>query len=261
VADTVAGMGTSFAYLDHPGPIPFAHRGGTAAWPENTFAAFEHAVSLGYRYLETDVHRTLDGVVVAFHDDVLDRVTDRGGAVARMRWSEVRAARVAGAHEIVRLDDLLAAFPDRHFNIDPKHDAVVEPLAEVIRRARAVDRVCVGSFRDARTDRIRQLLGPSLCTAGGRLAVARMRLATMGGGTRSPAFACVQVPPAVRSLPLVDRRFLRSAERSGIAVHVWTINEADAMHRLLDLGVDGIMSDDTVLLRDVLRSRGQWHAA
>jgi glycerophosphoryl diester phosphodiesterase len=256
-------MGTRFAFLDHPGPIPFAHRGGTGAWPENTLAAFEHAVSLGYRYLETDVHRTADGVVVAFHDSVLDRVTDHRGEIARLRWSELRTVRVAGGHEIVRLDELLEAFPDRLFNIDPKHDAVVEPLADVIRRAAAVDRVCIGSFRDARVARVRSLLGPRLCTSAGTRAVARLRL---GARSRSAAgtsrsFACVQVPPTVGSLRLVDARFLRAAHRAGVAVHVWTVNEEAGMRRLLDLGVDGIMSDDTALLREVLVSRGEWHPA
>ena len=85
-----------FAYLDWPGPIPWAHRGGASEVPENTMPAFEHAVGLGYRYVETDVHRTSDGALLAFHDDVLDRVTDRTGVIAELPWSVVREARVDG---------------------------------------------------------------------------------------------------------------------------------------------------------------------
>ena len=94
-------------FLDHPGPLAFAHRGGAGEWPENTMPAFEHAVGLGYRYVETDVHATADGVLVAFHDDALDRVTDRTGKIADLPWSYVAEARVDGREPIPRLDDLL----------------------------------------------------------------------------------------------------------------------------------------------------------
>ena len=90
-------MTAEFAFLDHPGPIAFAHRGGAGDWPENTMPAFAGAVALGYRYVETDVHVTADGVLLAFHDDRLDRVTDRAGVVRELPWSEVRQARVDGS--------------------------------------------------------------------------------------------------------------------------------------------------------------------
>jgi glycerophosphoryl diester phosphodiesterase len=250
------------AFLDHPGPIAFAHRGGAGEVPENTMAAFDHAVSLGYRYLETDVHVTRDGVLLAFHDHVLDRVTDRRGVVAEMSWAEIRRARIAGSHEIARLDELLDAFPDRRFNIDPKHDAAVDPLVEVIRRANAIERVCVAAFSDARVARVRRMLGPTLCTGGGPRDIARLRLASAGMPLRAAAVApCVQIPPRVRRVPLADRRFVAHARRSGVAVHVWTVDDPDEMHRLLDVGVGGIMTDRPAVLRDVLIARGEWHPA
>src|SRR5688572_1897868 len=119
-------------YLDHPGVIAFAHRGGALDGPENTMAAFARAVDLGYRYVETDVHATADGVLVAFHDDRIDRVTDRTGAIADLPWAEVRAARI-GTEPIPLFEDLLGAWPHLRVNVDPKHDAAVAPLAEVIR--------------------------------------------------------------------------------------------------------------------------------
>ena len=247
------------AFLDHPGPLAFAHRGGAALNPENTWASFGHAVDLGYRYLETDARVTSDGVVLAFHDATLDRMCDRTGEITRLPWSEVRRARIAGEHVPVRMDELLEAHPDVRINIDAKDDAVLEPLARVLERADALERVCIASFSDARLVRARRLLGSGLCVAGGPRAVARIRLSPGGRGIRPMWVACVQVPVKLRSMTLVDSRFLRAAARSGVAVHVWTIDDAHEITRLLDLGVTGIMTDRPDVLRDVLVARGEWH--
>lgn len=249
-------MAAPYPYLDHPGPIPFAHRGGAGDFPENTMAAFEHAVALGYRYLETDVHTTSDGEVVVFHDDVLDRVTDRSGRVADLPWSEVRRARIGEAGEPVpRLADLLATWPDARINIDLKHDATVDPLVEVLRSTGAYDRVCAAAFSDARLRRFRRLTGHQVCTATGPREVARLRLRLPG----SPAGACAQVPRRYGGIRIVDAAFVASAHSRGLPVHVWTIDDEPTMDRLLDLGVDGIMTDRPALLRSVLERRGQWH--
>ena len=245
-------------FLDHPGPIAVAHRGGAGVHPENTMEAFAHAVSLGYRYLETDAHLTHDGHVIAFHDERLDRVTDRFGRVGERTLAEIREARIGGTCEVVVLEELLAAFPDQRVNIDPKSDAVVEPLARLLGRTKAVDRVCIGSFSDARLAKLRGLLGHALCTSGGPRAIACLRLASMGVPVPVPAMGCVQVPVRARGVPIVDARFVRAAHRRHLAVHVWTIDDPVEMHRLLDLGVDGIMTDQPAELRAVLRDRGAW---
>lgn len=253
-------MPSRLPFLDHPGPIPFAHRGGAGDWPENTMPAFEGAVALGYRYLETDVHVTADGVLLAFHDDVLDRVTDRVGLIRELPWAEVSRARVDGREPIPRFDELLAAWPDVRINIDPKHDSAVDALAEAIEAADAVDRVCIGSFSDRRIARLRARLGPRLCTSLGPKGVARLRAASYGlPAGRFPA-ACVQVPVRQGRVTLVDERFVRTAHHHGLAVHIWTIDEPAEMTDLLDLGVDGIMTDRPAVLRDVLESRAQWFA-
>src|SRR3990170_5017497 len=132
----------AYPFLDWSGPIPFAHRGGASEAPENTMPAFEHAIRLGYRYLETEVHVTSDGELLAFHDDRLDRVTDATGLIAALPWATVQRARVDGREPIPRFEDLLGAFPEARVNVDPKHDAAVEPLAEVLRRTGAAGRVC-----------------------------------------------------------------------------------------------------------------------
>ena len=243
-------------FLDHPGPLAFAHRGGADDAPENTLRAFASAVALGYRYLETDAHLTADGVVVAFHDDRLDRVTDRAGVIAELPWSAVAEARVGG-EAIPTLEELLVTFPDARINIDPKHDAVVEPLAALLRQLGAVDRVGIGSFSSRRLARMRALCGPNLVTSVGPSEIARLRVAPFGRF----AARCAQVPVGRGRLVIVDRRFLATCHRRGMQVHVWTIDDPAEMHRLLDLGVDGLMTDRPAVLKQVLVERDQWFPA
>jgi glycerophosphoryl diester phosphodiesterase len=246
-----------FTFLDWPGPIPFAHRGGASEVPENTMPAFEHAVRLGYQYVETDVHVTADGVLLAFHDDVLDRVTDSEGVVAELPWSVVKEARVDGREPIPLFADLLAAWPDLRVNIDPKHDAAVEPLASALRGARAVDRVCVGAFSDERLERVRTLL-PGVCTSLGPIGTLQLGLAAQGEGVGELAAPCAQVPTDYEGIEIVTPAFLDTAHERGLQIHVWTIDDEAEMARLLDLGVDGIMTDRPAVLRSLLESRGQW---
>ena len=247
-----------FAYLDWPAPIPWAHRGGASEVPENTLPAFEHAVRLGYRYVETDVHVTSDGELLAFHDDVLDRVTDRTGVIAELPWSVVQEARVDGTEPIPLLEDLLGTWPDLRVNIDPKHDAAVDPLVEVLRRTGAVDRVCVGAFSDERLARVRDAL-PGICTSLGPGGSLQLGLAATGQQVGELEAPCAQLPPTYGDTPVVTPEVVAEAHRRGMHVHVWTIDEPEEMARLLDLGVDGLMTDRPAVLKEVLRSRGQWY--
>jgi glycerophosphoryl diester phosphodiesterase len=237
--------------------LPFAHRGGAGDWPENTMPAFAGAVALGYRYVETDVHVTADGVLLAFHDDVLDRVTDRTGVVAELPWAVVREARVDGREPIPRFDELLGAWPDLRVNIEPKTDAAVDPLVEAVRRADAVDRVCVGSFSDERIARVRDAL-PGVCTSLGPMGVLRLGQAAQGEDVEPLPDPCAQVPTHFGDTPIVTEAFLAEAHRREVQVHVWTIDDPEEMVRLLDLGVDGIMTDHPGVLKEVLQRRGEW---
>jgi glycerophosphoryl diester phosphodiesterase len=247
-----------YPFLDQALPLAIAHRGGAGDWPENTLPAFEGAVALGFTHLETDVHVTSDGVLLAFHDESLDRVTDRTGLIREQPWADVAAARVDGREPIPRFEELLRSFPDAFFNVDPKHDGSVETLARVIHECHAVERVCIGSFSDRRIARLRELLGPALCTSLGPRGVARLRSAGYGIPARGFAAPCVQVPPTAGGVPLVDHRFVRTAHHYGLQVHVWTIDEPAEMTRLLDLGVDAIMTDRPAVLKQLLIDRGQW---
>ncbi|WP_234315010.1 glycerophosphodiester phosphodiesterase family protein [Streptomyces sp. NRRL F-5135] len=250
---------TQHPYLDHPGPIPFAHRGGASDGLENTAAAFRRAAALGYRYFETDVHATADGRLVAFHDATLDRVTDTRGRIADLPWSQVRRARVAGREPLPLFEELLEEFPEARWNVDVKAAPALVPLVGLIRRTGCWDRVCVGSFSERRAAAAARLAGPRLATSYGVRGVLGLRL--RGYGIPAPVrrgAVCVQVPRAQNGVPVVDERFVRTAHARGLKVHVWTVNEADGMAALLDLGVDGIMTDQLDTLRAVFTARGLW---
>ena len=246
-------------YLDHPGPIPFAHRGGAADGLENTVFQFRRAVEAGYRYIETDVHATADGKLVAFHDSTLDRVTDGAGRIVDLPWKDVRHARVAGKEPVPLFEELLETFPEVRWNIDIKAESALHPLLDLIERTDTWDRICVGSFAEARVVRAQRLAGPRLATSYGTRGVLNLRLRSWGvpAALRRSAVAA-QVPESQSGIQVVDRRFLRTAHALGLQVHVWTINEPDRMHRLLDLGVDGIMTDHIDTLRKVMEDRGVW---
>ena len=255
-------MSTSHPYLDWPGPIPFAHRGGTSSAPENTMAAFEVAVSLGYRYLETDVHLTADGVLVAFHDPDLERTCGVDVTIADSTWSALSELRVDGREPIPLMADLLDRFPDARFNIDCKSDAAAPALVELVRERELLPRICVGAFSHARLTKLRALLGPGLLTCMSPQETARLRIT---GGLAGTAQRVAQVPVRAsdsgigRRITVVTERFVDAAHRRGSAVHVWTIDDPAEMHRLLDLGVDGIMTDHPEVLRSVLTERNEWY--
>jgi glycerophosphoryl diester phosphodiesterase len=246
-------------YLDHPGPIAFAHRGGAADGLENTVRQFRCAVRAGYRYIETDVHATRDGRLVAFHDATLDRVTDGAGRIADLPWRDVRDARVAGEEPVPLFEELLDTFPEVRWNVDVKAEPALLPFLELIERANAWDRVCLGSFSEARLVRARRLAGPRLATSYGTRGVLHLRLRSWGlpAAVRGSAVAA-QVPETQSGIQVVDHRFVRAAHACGLQVHVWTVNEPERMHRLLDLGVDGIMTDHIDTLRKVMEDRGVW---
>jgi glycerophosphoryl diester phosphodiesterase len=247
-------------YLDHDGPIAFAHRGGTSAAPENSLRAFADAVALGYQYLETDVHATSDGTLVAFHDNDLERTCGEKRAIATSTWDDLRSARIDGTDPIPLLDDLLDEFPDARFNIDCKADTALEPLIAKLRERDCLSRVCIGSFSDKRLERVRQEFGATVCTSMGPKEVAKLVARATSHLPISPTDHALmaQVPMKQGPLTVTTPRFVDIAHELGIQVHVWTIDDPQDMEKLLDLGVDGIMSDDTRALRDVFMARGLW---
>jgi glycerophosphoryl diester phosphodiesterase len=260
------------SFLEGSTPIAFAHRGGGGEAPENTLPAFEAAVAMGYRYLETDVHRTRDGVLLAFHDSSLERLTDRAGRIEELTLAEVREADAGYAFSldggrtfpfrgtgvvVPTLEELLTRWDDVFLNIDAKADDTVAPLVALVSRLNALGRVCIGSFSDRRVARIRALARGRICSSMGQVATAMAYVASRSG--RMPGFHadCLQVPQRWGALR-IDRRFVNAAHRAGLPVHVWTVDDESEMELLLDLGVDGIMTDRPRLLKRVLESRGLW---
>ena len=274
-------------FLDFEHPIVYAHRGGGVERPENSMAAFDHAVSVGFRYLETDARLTADGVLVALHDDRLDRVSDGRGLVGELSAAEVTSARLLGPdgrpsqERVPLLEEVLTAWPQARWNLDAKDAATVEPLGDLLERLEMLERCCVGAFSDQRLGRLRQRFGPALCTVLGPREVARVRAYGFGvplvklARLVAPLGLVAQVPlsyelavPTPRwlprqprvSVPIVDRFFLTACRRFGIPVHVWTVNEPAQMVALLDRGVAGFMTDRPTAAAELLTSRRQWPA-
>jgi glycerophosphoryl diester phosphodiesterase len=153
------------------------------------------------------------------------------------------------------MEDLLSAFPKARFNIDCKSNAAVSALVSMIKRTNSRSRVCLSAFDDRRLIRLRNALGPRVCTGLGPAQVAALRVL----GRTAGAGGAAQVPVRQGRVTLVDERFVGGAHRRGIQVHVWTIDDAAEMRRLLDMGVDGLMTDRPIVLRDVLIDRGEWN--
>jgi glycerophosphoryl diester phosphodiesterase len=254
-----------YAFFDVPF-TPFAHRGGAAYEPnlfrENSMHAFKEAVALGYRYLETDVHATRDGVLLAFHDHLLDRVTDHTGAIADMTFAQVSEARIHGIDPIPRLAELLAEFPDARFNIDAKSPTAVALLVSTIEEYEAYDRVCVASFGIRRLYELRRRLGWRVPSAASALGIAVNRFVpwvTWALNTPAPVLQMpLSIPVLGRQLSLVTPALVDAVHRAGKKVQIWTIDDSKTMERLIDAGIDGIFTDRIDTLKDVLIKRGLW---
>lgn len=255
-----------YAYFDTPF-CALAHRGGSLlaenVGRENSLEAMQAAVALGYTHVETDVHATADGHLVAFHDATLDRVTDRSGRIAELPLVEVRRAKIAGTAQIPTLDELFEALPTTRFNIDIKASGAVRPLVDTINHHRAHARVNIASFGLDRIRAFRRLMGEQVPTAASGLGTAWHAFVPVLPRLLACTGVVFQVPVSWpvrgREVPVVTERLIASAHAAGKEVHVWTVDDAAEMVRLIDLGVDGIVTDRPDVLRGVLEPRGLWH--
>jgi glycerophosphoryl diester phosphodiesterase len=244
-----------------------AHRGFSAtpglAGCENSLPAFAAAVDLGYTFLETDVRVSADGELLAFHDETLDRVTDGSGTLESHPWARLRSVRIGGREPIPRLEDVLGTFPRARFNLDVKTERAIGGLDDVLRRTRAHGRVLVTAFGERRRRAALAAVGGAEATSASSPGTA---LALAGTLLRLPPLVsralggvdAVQVPVRQQGVPVVSEAFVDAVHRAGAQVHVWTVDEAAQISALLDLGVDGIITDRADVLKDVLTARGQW---
>ncbi|WP_448810024.1 glycerophosphodiester phosphodiesterase family protein [Agromyces bauzanensis] len=246
-------------FFDLPRPRVLAHRGLAIEAPENTLLAFEKAADVGAAYVETDVHVSADGVAVVAHDPTLHRVAGRDVDVSRLTMAELRRVDLGHGQGFASLEEALDAFPGLRFNIDVKVEGAVEPAVAALERTRAASRVLLTSFSDRRRRRLGALV-PDAVTSAGRAGVITTRIAS---SIRTDAAlararrgaAALQVPERVGSLRLVTSRFVDALHRVGVEVHVWTVNDPADMTRLLDLGVDGLVTDRADLAVPLVAAR------
>lgn len=255
-------------YLSAEYPLRFAHRGSRVLWPENTAESFQGAVDLGYRYIETDIRMTADGVVVVFHDATLERTTNGSGRIDRWDLADLQRLDAAwwfdsgndyplrGTGVRIRtLAEVFETWPNIHFNLDMKGSRMEWAVADVIKRHGREHSTLVGSFVDHRVAKFRRITRCAVAVAAGPSLAAAMFAASRAGRRVHRSAAAFQLPFDYKRLPL-DRKYVDAIHESGAQVHAWTVNEAGDMHRLLDLGVDGIVSDRPDVLNDVMRERG-----
>lgn len=251
------------AFFDRTEPIAVAHRGFSLDGLENSIKAFKDAQSLGIEYLETDINTTADGVTIVFHDCSLDRTTDMVGVIAELPYSEVSRARIGGREPIATLREFLLALPEARFNIDVKDAGSENSLVDLIEEFGLHDRVCVASFSDKRRRRVLARLSKPVASSPGKWMLIRYFLFLRF----LPVFMVrkviedidvLQIPLTFKGLTLVTRRSVAHAHKLGLKVQIWTINDAPQMHKLFDLGVDGIMTDRSDILAAVMRERGYW---
>ncbi|MDH6236993.1 glycerophosphodiester phosphodiesterase family protein [Cryobacterium sp. CG_9.6] len=251
--------GAPSRFLAQPGTRILAHRGLAREAPENTLLAFLSALASGATHLETDVHASSDAVAVISHDPDLARL----GLKTRIDQStvaELKRCGLGNGQFMPSLSEALDAFPDALFNIDIKADDAVVPTVTAILEARAIPRVLITSFSEERRHRACDLL-PGVATSASSLRVVKAVLAATLAPTvmvrRSlRGLAAVQVPETAGPLRIVTPRFVRRMHDVGVEVHVWTVNDVSTMRRLLDIGVDGLVTDRTDIAVALVAERG-----
>ncbi len=253
-------MTSAHSFFDQEAPLALAHQGGAKEAVDNSSEAFANAHRLGYRYLDIDLQVTRDGVVVAHHDDTLERVTGLSGAVADRTWAELSEARLPNGEPLARFDELCDSYSDAYWNIELKSNHAIGPTVELIRRRGLGPQVCLSTFSDMRMWKLRRSVsGMGSATSTPKYATLWLRISSYVRFVPYRTSAHVsQAPIERKGLTILDERFVRRAHDAGVAVIAWTIDEPGEMHRLLDLGVDGINSDVPTVLKTVLEERGEW---
>lgn len=236
----------------------FAHRGGGLEHPENSRKAFEAVRALGYRFIEIDVQASRDGVLVVFHDDHLDDLTDGRGTVSDLSISDVLQAKIGGTEPMMTLEEALVDFPEMRFNIDIKTDHALQPALDLMQKMNCLDRVCLASFSDERLDAVRRHFGDAVCSGAGPRDVRILKFGSWGIPGRGVEALCAQVPVKHGCITIPTRRFVTHCNARGIAVHVWTIDEEAEMRRLIRIGVNGLITDRPTLLKRIAMEEGVW---
>jgi glycerophosphoryl diester phosphodiesterase len=233
-------------------PLVIAHRGGAGLWPENTLYAFERAGAMGVDVIETDVRSTKDGELVVLHDENVERTTDGSGPVGSLTLAELKRLDAAyrfspdgGRSFPVRgrgvtvptLREVFASLPRMRFNIEPKQGEppLAAPLCRLIRESGMTDRVLVASFSGTTLEKFRREC-PEVASF---FALHEAGLAP----SYSPVMQALQVPERSGALRVLTRDFVEAAHGRNLRVHAWTVNDEGEMRRLIEMGLDGVMTD------------------
>jgi len=250
---------SSHKFLKTKTPQPIAHRGGSFFGAENTMDCFEHAINMGFKTIETDIQATKDNKLVVFHDLTLDRLTSEKGIIKEKTWNELKNIKVLGKFQIPLLSDIFNIWPEIKINIDPKNDHCIDELIKFLEINDYFDKICIGSFSGKRLEKLRDVFGSKLCTSAGPKEVLKLKIASIIGNHNISIDAqCVQVPIKYYGIKIIDRKFIEFCHNLNLKVHVWTINDILEMEKLLDLGVDGIISDNLEGLKTVFCKRKIW---
>lgn len=252
-------------------PVAIAHRGSRVLWPENTDTSFQGVYELGYRHFETDLHITADGALVCMHDPTVDRTTESAGRVEHLTLEQLQSLDAGYRHgspggftyrdsgaKVPTLEWLLTTFPDTSVVVDMKSEGLAEHLAALVDDLGAHERLIVGSFSDGRLAEFRAITGGRVPTSVGAIKARMWVLASRVGRGAGGDASALQLPTHLRGLRIIDQRLVDAAHGAGIQVHAWTVNTVTEMTRLLDLGVDGLITDRPDLLKDLLVERGEW---
>ena len=234
----------------------FVHRGGDEATTENTLEAFKYSSDLGFVFMETDVQATKDGHVVIFHDSSLKRMAGMNQAIKELTLDEVKSIELINGGKIPLLSEALENFPDLRFNIDIKTEEALEGSIRIIEEMNSFKRTCLASFSSSRLERIRKLAGPDACTSSGQMDIFKIMCRSIGIKSQETKGHCAQIPIRQWGVPVLTKRFMDVAKRERKLVHVWTIDEKQQMFDLIDLGVDGLMTDKPSVLKEAMTERG-----
>ena len=245
-------------YMNSSNIVPIAHRGASLAAAENTFESFRKAFDLGYRVIETDIHSSKDGTAYIFHDNTLERLTGESLKISDLKDVDIDDLKVNKSSIIPRLSNVFEEFPEGLFNLDAKTWEATIPITNTIKKMGCSSRVCIGSFNDKRIDAIIRELGLETCHSMGTSNVIKFYLGAQLGIEQHFTAQCIQLPVKQFGISLVTQTILRHARKLGIKIHFWTINNPKVMQKLLELNVDGIMTDDCVLLKKTMEEKHKW---
>ena len=238
-------------YLNQAGVAISAHRGGSEEAPENTLESFRYAIEVGSSYIETDVQLSADGIPYIFHDDDLSRLLNMDVTFNSLHSNQIEELKLFGSYQIPKLETALTQFPNALFQIDLKTDEVALPAMKVIESLNAFDRICIASFSSNRLQKVRKEF-PETCFSMGPKEIFKLLLSSFGLYNKKVFGDCLQVPIYHYGIKLVTRRFVKYVQSIGLKIHVWTINDENTMRKLIDLGVDGIITDKPKLLKKLL---------